>query len=86
VSARYRHDVSHGDGRWGAGDEVLGSPAYSGGARACNTRVHAGATSQKNHLFRDAYDVKICFYTKKSVFNQCPVHPLHTCGSATAGI
>jgi hypothetical protein len=35
-----------------------------------------GCQIRKNHPFRGAHEVKICFCTKKSVFNRCHVHPL----------
>jgi hypothetical protein len=42
-----------------------------------------GCQIRKNSSFRGAHEVKICFCTKKLVFNRCLVHPLHTYGSAT---
>jgi hypothetical protein len=45
----------------------------SGGARACSTRMHTGATATSGKkIFRDAHEVKFCFCIKKSVFNLCP--------------
>jgi hypothetical protein len=35
-----------------------------------------GCQIRKNHPFKGAHQVKICFCTKKSVFNRCVMHPL----------